>query len=174
MEINERLKKIRNNIGLRQAEFAKAIGIGHSTLGMMEIGKREIKSRYIKTICSMFNVNENWFRTGNGEMFNESKDNLLEKLSEQYHLSPIQRKMLAIFIDMDDKKREILSEAFFSFVETANTFDFKEKKNPNLLNRLTKPDNKLTKEEKLRLLADELEAEEKTKTLPVFTGTNGM
>lgn len=174
MELYQRLKNIRKALNLTQMQFSNSIGLSQQTLGMMEVGKRNIKDRHIKTICLLFNVNEDWFRTGNGEMFNESKDNLLEKLSEQYHLSPIQRKMLAVFIDMDDKKREILSEAFFSFVETANTFDFKEKKNPNLLNRLTKLDNKLTKEEKLRLLSDELEAEEKAKTLPVFTGINGM
>ncbi|WP_337982835.1 helix-turn-helix domain-containing protein [Lysinibacillus sp. C5.1] len=66
--MNERLKEIRKSKNLSQAEFAKKLGFGHSTLAMMEIGKREILDRHIKTICSIFEIDEHWFRTGEGDM----------------------------------------------------------------------------------------------------------
>ena len=53
-----RIKKIRQSLKLNQAEFSKLLGMGQSTLGMLEVGKREILDRHIKTICSIFNVNE--------------------------------------------------------------------------------------------------------------------
>lgn len=65
----ERLKQIRKNINLSQVEFAKYLGISHSTLAMMEVGKRDILDRHVKTICSIFKINEEWFRTGEGEMY---------------------------------------------------------------------------------------------------------
>lgn len=67
--VNERLKEIRRSVGLNQADFAKKLGMGHSTLAMLEIGKRDILDRHIKTICSIFNINEDWFRTGRGDMY---------------------------------------------------------------------------------------------------------
>lgn len=172
MEIYERLKKIRNDAGLKQAEFAKKIGIGHSTLGMMEIGKREIKPRYIKTICSMFNVNEEWFCTGNGDIYIQTDNDLLEKLSDKYHLSSLQKKMLTIFISMDDDKREILSEAFFSFADTVNALSKKEQSKS--VNLAIKSDSELSRENKHKLLDEELDAVERGKTFTVSIGTNGI
>lgn len=69
--MNDRLKEIRAHTGMTQADFAKALGIGQSTLAMMEVGKRDILDRHIKTICAIFGVDEHWLRTGEGEMFCE-------------------------------------------------------------------------------------------------------
>lgn len=66
--INERLKQIREYTGLSQKEFSERIHIGSSTLAMLETGDRKIKDLHISLICTEFNINEHWFRTGEGEM----------------------------------------------------------------------------------------------------------
>lgn len=73
--MNERLKQIRDYMKMNQSEFSKLIGMGQSSLGMMEVGKRDILERHIKTICSICSseifpavINEDWFRTGEGNM----------------------------------------------------------------------------------------------------------
>lgn len=67
--LNERLVKIRKDLGMNQKEFAESLAIGQSTLAMIEVGKRALNDRHIKLICSIYNVNEKWLRTGEGEPY---------------------------------------------------------------------------------------------------------
>lgn len=46
-------------------------GLQRSSLSNIELGKAPITDRSIIAICSKYNVNEEWLRTGNGNMFNE-------------------------------------------------------------------------------------------------------
>ena len=66
---NERLKKLRKTLDLTQQEFADKIGIKRNTMAQYEIGRNEPIDAVIISICREFNVNENWLRTGDGEMF---------------------------------------------------------------------------------------------------------
>lgn len=64
-----RLKIIRKALGLNQTDFAKHLGITQTAYSMIENGYRPLADKYVKVICSSFNVNETWFLTGQGEMF---------------------------------------------------------------------------------------------------------
>lgn len=67
--MNTRILKLRKYLALTQEEFSQAIDIKRSTLSGIEIGRAPITNRLISLICSKFSVNENWLRTGKGEMF---------------------------------------------------------------------------------------------------------
>ena len=67
--MNERLKKLRKNLDLKQQEFANKIGIARGNIGAYEVGKNAPSDAVISLICKQFNVDENWLRTGEGEMF---------------------------------------------------------------------------------------------------------
>lgn len=69
MKLIHRLKEIRKTLGLNQTDFAKHLGITQTAYSMIENGNRPLADKYVKVICSVFNVNENWFCTGEGEMF---------------------------------------------------------------------------------------------------------
>lgn len=69
MTIGGRIKKIRETLGYNQRDFSQSIKIGQSTLAMLENGKREVNDRHIMLICTVYNINENWLRDGNGDMF---------------------------------------------------------------------------------------------------------
>lgn len=73
--MNERLVKIRKDLGMNQKEFAESLAIGQSTLAMIEVGKRALNDRHIKLICSIYNVDEEWLRTGEGEMYSSQTRN---------------------------------------------------------------------------------------------------
>ena len=68
MEINERIKYLRKNLGLNQTDFARKIGMKQTGLSAIEKGKVPVLERNIKNICSEFHINEVWLRTGEGEM----------------------------------------------------------------------------------------------------------
>lgn len=67
--MNERLKNLRQTLHLSQLDFGKAIGFQRSVISEMEIGTAPIVERTIILICAKFNVNEEWFRNGKGDMF---------------------------------------------------------------------------------------------------------
>ena len=69
--MNERLKKLRKELDMTQQEFADRIGIKRNSLANYETGRNTPIDAIIVSICREFNVNENWLRTGKGEMFVE-------------------------------------------------------------------------------------------------------
>ena len=80
--MNERIQKIRKQLGLSQREFAKKIDIGASTLAMFETGDRKPKDIHINRICSEFGINEVWLRTGEG-----GDENMFAKVNEDDRFS---------------------------------------------------------------------------------------
>lgn len=79
--MNERIKELRKTLNMTQEEFSKRIGLSRNFIAQIEIGTKTPSERTISDICREFNVNEEWLRTGNGEMFNpKSKDVLIAEM----------------------------------------------------------------------------------------------
>jgi len=72
--MNERLKKLRRTLELTQQEFADKIGSKRSTIAKYETGSNIPSAAVISLICKEFDVNEDWLKTGDGEMFEELTD----------------------------------------------------------------------------------------------------
>lgn len=67
--MKERVKEIRKTLGLSQGKFAESLNVSGNFIWMVEKGDRALSDRTISDICREFNVNEQWLRTGEGEMF---------------------------------------------------------------------------------------------------------
>lgn len=67
--MNERLKKLRKTLDLTQQKFGERIGVKGNTIAQYELGRNEPIDAVINLICREFNVNEEWLRTGTGDMF---------------------------------------------------------------------------------------------------------
>lgn len=124
MEIFERLKYIRKTLNLTQKNFAKEIGLSQTSLGMIEVGDRKVQDRHIKTICSLFNVNENWFRTGNGEMFIKVEDSIFKQLSEKYNLNEKDLSFIKHYLNMNPQNRQYLLNIILNMADAIRA-DFK-------------------------------------------------
>lgn len=68
--MKDRIKQIRKANKLTQVEFGERIGVKGNTVTNYETGLRNPTDAVMLSICREFNVNEEWLRTGNGEMFN--------------------------------------------------------------------------------------------------------
>ena len=69
MTQGERVKEIRKALGLTLEKFGEKVGVGKTAISNIEKGNRNLTEQMIKSICREFNVNEEWLRTGTGEMF---------------------------------------------------------------------------------------------------------
>lgn len=69
--MDKRIKELRNALNLTQQAFADRIGTARGNIACYEVGKNTPSDAVITLICREFNVNEEWLRTGEGEMFKE-------------------------------------------------------------------------------------------------------
>ena len=67
--MHNRISNVRKAKGLNQVKFAEELNLTRNFISLLETGAREPSERTIKDICSKFDVNEVWLRTGNGKMF---------------------------------------------------------------------------------------------------------
>ena len=62
--INERVKEVRERLNLSQEEFGNRIGLSKSSISNIENGTRNVNSKHVKLIGTIFNINEAWLMTG--------------------------------------------------------------------------------------------------------------
>lgn len=67
--MNERIKKILEERGLKKVEFAERLHISRPYASELCSGAKAPSDRTIKDICDKFGVREAWLREGEGEMF---------------------------------------------------------------------------------------------------------
>ena len=68
LSINERVKVIRTSAGLTLDKFGERVGVSRAAISNIENGNRSVTDQMFKSICREFNVNENWLRTGEGDI----------------------------------------------------------------------------------------------------------
>lgn len=76
--MNERIRLLRKELGLNQSDFGNKIGVKQGTVAGYESGARTPLDAVVSSICREFDANEEWLRTGEGEMF--------EQMTEQQKL----------------------------------------------------------------------------------------
>lgn len=62
---------LRKEMRLTQQEFAARLGVPRNNIAAYETGKSKLSEAVITLICNKLGVNEDWLRTGEGEMFAE-------------------------------------------------------------------------------------------------------
>lgn len=85
--MNNRIKKVRKALDLTQQQFADSIGVKRNTVATYELGRSEPSNAAISLICKTFSVNEEWLRTGEGEMFDPKASDAMEALAKERGLS---------------------------------------------------------------------------------------
>lgn len=114
--MKDRLKEIRktNPDWKTQDDFADFLGISKSNLSSYEAGRRTPSDAVIQLICQKCNVNEEWLRTGSGEMLvQRSKD---EQISEM--LGKIQKsgednfkhRLVSALAQLDESEWDVLEK----------------------------------------------------------------
>lgn len=104
--MNERIKQVRLSTKLSQTEFAEKILVSRSAVCKMESGENSPSEQTVRLICQEFNVNEDWLRTGSGEMFhpvtkNDEISRLLGNVSKMDD-SNFRRRLVNALARLDD------------------------------------------------------------------------
>lgn len=106
--MKDRIREVREHFGLSMEKFGSRIGIGKASISLLESGKNNPSIQTIALICREFGVNEQWLRTGEGEMFEQTRASVLDRLSTEYDLSREQRSVIEAFLDLDPQERDVI------------------------------------------------------------------
>ena len=74
--MKDRFKELRKVLGMTQQEFADRLAVSRNNIAGYEVGKSAPSESVIRLVCKEFSVNEEWLRTGSGEMFVSQKTNM--------------------------------------------------------------------------------------------------
>ena len=103
--MKSRIHAVRAQADLTMAEFAKRIGMTTSSISLFASGKATPSDRTVLSICREFGVNEHWLRTGEGEMFEQTRETVLDRLAAEYSLDKEQVSVIENFLDLSPQER---------------------------------------------------------------------
>lgn len=131
-EIKDRLKQIRQKEGFSQKDFAESIKLKQQSYAQYETGRVIPPDIVIDMICTKYNVNENWLRTGEGpqdkEMTErEKKIKQLEKALNNKSDSLLHSLMCVV--DMEPDELRVLLDNGLKIHEFYMEKEFKKKVN---------------------------------------------
>lgn len=118
--MKDRIRKLRKVLDLTQQDFAKKIGMSANVLTNYETGRRNPSRSVINNICKTFHVNEEWLRTGAGEMFVDvsQDDQIMEFVQQALASRPdsIQRRFAAMLSALSDSDWEVLERMAYTII----------------------------------------------------------
>ena len=123
--VNERLKSLRISLGMNQKDFGERIEVAQTYLSQIEKGDRPVTDKISKIVCLQNwngkSVNEEWFLTGNGEMFvPETKDEQITRLLSDVLKkgnSDFKRRLVTALSKLDDTGWKYLEDFIDSISE---------------------------------------------------------
>ncbi len=119
--MKERIRQLRKELGLNQTDFGERIGVKQGSVAGYESGARTPIDAVITSICREFDVNEDWLRTGEGEMFKERSPSdevgyyVEDLLDYDGHGNPFYDmiiEMMKTYTELDEKSQAVIRNYF--------------------------------------------------------------
>lgn len=133
MTVNERVKEVRNALNLTQSEFGSKLTLAQTYLSQIEKGDRAVTDKILKLICLQYGVDEEWLRTGNGDMFKqenaEAVDDKFEALAAEYGLTDLQVELIRTILKFPDNTQKSVVQFICDLADAVSNEDAADKSN---------------------------------------------
>lgn len=114
MTIAERIKLLRKEIlKLSQEAFGEELGVKRDVINNIEgnrLKRPEQKEPLYKLICQKFKVSYDWLMTGEGDMFEDLPETVLDELAMQYELGEMDKSIIRNYLDLTASERETVKK----------------------------------------------------------------
>ena len=95
---------------------------GH--ISALESGKKNITDRIVKDICREFKINEQWLRTGEGNMFSDISDNeAYFNAATDLSSDPLIVSALIEYQRLTDKEKAVISQYAISILNRLKEYE---------------------------------------------------
>ena len=123
MKLSERVKFIRNNLGMNQAKFGEILGVTRSEIKNTELNnlkQPEKKIPLLKLMCKEFNISEDWLINGNGtpslQETNQDDNFNIQEFAKELGATNLEIEILKAYFDMDKSLRKEVINHFVSYL----------------------------------------------------------
>ena len=110
MTQGERIREIRKELGLTLEKFGEKLGVKKNSISQLENGKNSLTNQMTKSICREYNVNYDYLMDGEGEMFDDLPQTVLDELCVQYDLDDLDRNLVEMYLEMPEQVRDYLKQ----------------------------------------------------------------
>lgn len=110
MTQGERVKLLRNSLNLSQEKFGERINMKKNSISQIENGVNNLTDIVAKSISNEFNVNYFWLRDGEGDMYIDAPETVIDELKRTYDLSEFEEKLLKQYLVLSKDERDVLQK----------------------------------------------------------------
>lgn len=121
--MNERIRLLRNALGLSRVAFGQKLGVSGDVINNLERGRVEIKEPMIKLIFTEYHVSEEWLRTGNGKMFIDDVSSTMQQLKKEYDLNSFDYELIAQYLQLTTDQRKTVCDYFRNVILASDNAD---------------------------------------------------
>lgn len=116
--LSERIRELRKRLHLSQTEFGKNVGVSIDVIKNLEYDRAKPNKTLLAHICTIYNVNERWLRTGEGELFagKSAEDLAIESALRAAGYSPAIRALLVAYSRLNEHNRAVFEQFVENYV----------------------------------------------------------
>lgn len=110
MTKGERVGEIRKSLNMTLEVFGGKLGVAKTTISRIEKGVNNLTEQMATAICRTYNVNYDYLIYGEGEMFDDLPQTVLDELCAQYDLDDLDRTLVEMYLEMPKQVRDYLKQ----------------------------------------------------------------
>lgn len=108
MTQGERVLEIRKSLNLTMDKFGEKLGVQKSAISKIEKDKVNLSDQMTKSICREYNVNYDYLVNGEGEMFDDLPQTVLDELCMQYDCDDFDRVLIEEYLKLNTNDKQII------------------------------------------------------------------
>lgn len=123
---SERLSALIEALDIKKVRFAERIKVDQSYVTQLTKGRNTPSDRVVSAICDAYKVNEDWLRTGSGEMFVETakEDQILSFIGDVLEGAPdFRRHLISVLAGMTPEEWDLLEKKAWELVKAMKKAD---------------------------------------------------
>lgn len=110
MTNGERVNEVRKSLGLTLEKFGEKLGVTKTTISRIEKGVNNLTDQMAISICREYNVNYDYLMYGEGEMFDDLPQTIVDELCAQYDLNDFDKALVEMYVSLPAGSREQIKE----------------------------------------------------------------
>lgn len=110
MTNGERVNEVRKSLGLTLEKFGEKLGVTKTTISRIEKGVNNLTDQMAISICREYNVNYDYLMYGEGEMFDDLPQTIVDELCVQYGLNDFDKALVEMYVSLPVGSRERVKE----------------------------------------------------------------
>ena len=110
MTHGERVNEVRKSLNMTLESFGKKLGVGKTAISKIEKGERGLTDQMAASICRTYHVNYDYLMYGDGEMFDDLPQTIVDELCMQFDLNDFDKALVEMYVSLPAGSRERIKE----------------------------------------------------------------